>query len=47
MTKKELLKRQYEEWKRKHPVLKKPDTSKQDLKLAEMYINNPFFKKAV
>ena len=43
MTKKEVLKRQHEEWKKKHPEIKKPDTTKQDLKISEMHSKNPFF----
>jgi len=45
MTKQQVEQRQHQQWLKRQVKIKKPDTSKHDLKIAEMHINNPFFKR--
>lgn len=43
MTKQQVEQQQHQQWLKRQVKIKKPDTSKQDLKIAEMHSNNPFF----
>ena len=45
MTKQQVIARQIANYKKRQVNIIKPDTTKQDLKIAELHINNPFFKR--
>jgi len=46
MTKQQVKQRQHQQWLKRQVNIKKPDTSKHDLKVSEMVSTNPFFAKS-